>query len=211
MKFQNKKSLLSNVGWVVMCLFSVLMFLVASNYLRLDPETYFPEQKLVYMAHSSMLIMHVVGAMLAVLIGPFQFIERIRKGRLLKIHRWMGRIYLLGILFGGIGGLYLATLAYGGLLNRICFAILGILWLFTGFMAYKNIRNKQIEAHREWMTRNYALTFASVTLRLLTTILSSTGLEFLVVYTIAAWLCWIPNLLVAEWIINRRRKLQGIS
>ena len=29
------------------------------------------------------------------------------------------------------------------------------------------------------------------------------GLKFLVAYSIVAWLSWIPNLLVAEWMIRR--------
>lgn len=212
MKSQIKKPFLNKVGWWVMCVLAVFMFLIASPYLGMNPDTYFVEQKLVYMAHTSMLIMHIVGAMLATIIGPFQFLERIRKGRVLNVHRWMGRIYLLGVLFGGIGGLYLAPLAYGGLPARLGFATLGILWLFSGYMAYKNIRNKKIEAHREWMTRNYALTFAAVTLRLWLITLGGIGVEFLVAYITVAWLCWIPNLFVAEWIIiNKRKRLNKIE
>ena len=31
------------------------------------------------------------------------------------------------------------------------------------------------------------------------------GIEFLLGYIVVAWLCWIPNLLVVEWMIRRRR------
>jgi hypothetical protein len=55
------------------------------------------------------------------------------------------------------------------------------------------------------MIRNYALTFAGVMLRLWMPILVSLGVEFLAAYTVVAWLCWIPNLLVVEWMIRRRR------
>jgi uncharacterized membrane protein len=191
-----------------MLFLAALMFLLASRYLTMNPDVYFPEQRAVYVAHTTMLLMHIVGAMLATLIGPFQFLPGIRKGRFLKLHRWLGRTYLLGILFGGLGGLYLAFLAYGGLPARLGFASLAILWLYSGFTAYRHIRNKEIERHREWMTRSYALTFAAVTLRLWQLIFGMAGVDFLTGYVTVAWLCWIPNLLVAQWMISQRRRSQ---
>lgn len=208
---KSKPSQRITIGWVVMTFLAMLVFLYASSYLTLDPEVFFSEQKLVYMVHTTMLIMHIVGAMLAIIIGPFQFLEGMRKGRLLKIHRWMGRTYLIAILVGGIGGLYMAQFAYGGLPARLGFAALGILWLFSAFKAYRHIRNKQIELHREWMTRNYALTFAGVMLRLWVPTFESFGMDFLTSYVIIAWLCWVPNLIVAELKIRRRRQNALIS
>ena len=35
-------------------------------------------------------------------------------------------------------------------------------------------------------------------------------LEFLAAYAIVAWLSWIPNLLVAEWMIQRNNPLNMI-
>jgi uncharacterized membrane protein len=199
-----KTGVLKKIGWALMLFLSLMLFLLAGRYLSLDPEVYFPEQRLVYVAHTTALIMHIVGAMLAIIIGPFQFLPGIRKGRFLNIHRWLGRTYLLGVLFGGLGGLYMAQFAHGGIISRLGFAGLGLLWLYSGFRAYKHIRNKEIEQHREWMTRNYALTFAGVMLRLWVPTFTSVGVDFLTAYVIIAWLCWVPNLLVAEWIIQRR-------
>ena len=203
-----KPGLAKKIGWVGMLILAVLMFLLASRYLTLNPEVYFPEQKAIYMAHTTMLLMHITGAMLATIIGPFQFLPGIRKRRFLRLHRWLGRTYLLGILFGGLGGLYMAQLAYGGLPARLGFTTLAILWLFSGFMAYRHIRNKQITSHREWMTRNYALTFAAVTLRLWQLVFGIAGVDFLLGYITVAWLSWIPNLLVVEWRISRRKRSQ---
>lgn len=214
MKTQNNKlkpSFLSRLGWVVMTFLALFLFLIASRYLTLNPDVYFPEQKLVYIAHTAMIVLHVAGAMLAIIIGPFQFLEGMRKGRLLKIHRWLGRTYLISVLIGGLAGLYMAGLSYGGMTTHMGFASLAILWLFSGFMAYRHIRNKNLELHREWMTRNYALTFAGVMLRLWIPIFSAFGMEFLTAYLIVAWLCWIPNLYVAQWIISRRRSREGTS
>lgn len=195
-----------NLGWVVMTFLAMMVFLVASRYLTLNPDEFFPEQKLVYMAHITMIILHVVGAMLAIIIGPFQFLEGMRSGHLLKVHRWLGRTYLIAVLVGGLAGLYMATLSYGGIVSHLGFASLAILWLFSGLMAYKHIRNKNIELHREWMIRNYSLTFAGVMLRLWMPTFVIAGVDFMAGYILIAWLCWIPNLLVAQWIILRHRQ-----
>src|SRR5690349_3103454 len=214
MKSQNinsNSSFMKRLGWVVMTFLALMVFLYASRYLSMDPEVFFPEQKLVYLAHTTMLWFHIVGAMLAIILGPFQFLDGMRKGRFLKVHRWLGRIYLIAILIGGIGGLYMAPLAYGGLVSRSGFTALALLWLFSAFKAYQHIRNKEIESHREWMTRNYALTFAGVMLRLWLPTFGAIGIDFMAGYIVIAWLCWVPNLMVAEWIIRRRRQQQNFE
>jgi uncharacterized membrane protein len=193
------------IGWGLMTFLAGLVFLYAASYLTLDPDNYFPEQKLVYMLHTTGLLMHIVGAMLAVILGPFQFLPRSRSRRFLNVHRWLGRTYLIAVLVGGLGGLYMAPLSYGGLTTHLGFASLGILWLVSGWKAYRHIRHKEIESHREWMMRNYALTFAGVMLRVWMPLSGAVGLEFLPSYLVVAWLCWVPNLLVAEWMIRRRR------
>jgi uncharacterized membrane protein len=203
-----KPGLLKKIGWSMMLILAILVSLMVSRYLTLDPDVYFPEQKAVYMAHSTILIVHVVASMLAILIGPFQFLPRIRKGRWLKVHRGLGRTYLLGILFGGLSGLYMAQLAYGGTISRLGFTALAILWLYSGYKAYKHIRNKNIEGHRQWMIRNYALTFAGVMLRVWSPLSDAMGIDFLMAYRAIAWLCWVPNLIFAHWVISGIRRSQ---
>ncbi len=144
-------------------------------------------------------------AIVANLIGPFLFLPKLRSQPFLKLHRGFGTVYLVGVLMGGAGELYLSFLAYGGLANKLGFMSLGVLWLWTGYCAYHHIWNKRIALHREWMIRNYALTYAGVMLRLWQVVGMMAGLEFGVSYAIVAWLSWIPNLIVAEWIIQGTR------
>ena len=141
------------IGWGVMTFLAALVFLYASSYLARNPDNYFPEQKAVYMLHTTGLLMHIVGAMLAIILGPFQFLPRSRSRRFLSVHRWLGRTYLIAVLLGGLGGLYMAPLSYGGLPTHLGFAALGILWLFSGWKAYRHTRCREIEPHRQWMMR----------------------------------------------------------
>jgi hypothetical protein len=53
------------------------------------------------------------------------------------------------------------------------------------------------------MTRSYALIFAAVTLRIYLPFLATAFGEH-DGYAIVAWACWVPNLLVAEWLIWSR-------
>jgi uncharacterized membrane protein len=202
-------SLKQKVGWVILLLAAVFPVLVSLGYLTMDPANFaFPQQKAAYTAHMTMLMTHIITAMLAILIGPFQFLPRLRKGRLLKVHRWLGRTYMLSILFGGLSGLYMAQFAYGGIISRLGFGALAILWLYSGYRAYRHIRNKEIEQHREWMIRNYALTLAGLMLRVWVPLSMPLGIDFTTAYMFIGWLCWVPNLFVAEWIIRRTRPSQ---
>jgi uncharacterized membrane protein len=197
-------SLGKKIGWVFLLLMAIMPVVVSLGYLTLDPDNFaFAQQRAVYTAHMTMLITHIIASMLAILIGPFQYLPGIRKGRWLKVHRWLGRTYLLSILFGGVSGLYMAQFAHGGIITELGFGALAVLWLYSGYRAYRHIRNKDLEAHRQWMIRNYALTFAGVMLRVWTPVSVSLGADFTTAYVIISWACWVPNLLFAEWIIRR--------
>ena len=60
------------------------------------------------------------------------------------------------------------------------------------------------------MIRSASLTLAAVTLRIYLPLLSVTlGLE--VGYVLVAWLCWVPNILLAEWILRREPRRREVS
>lgn len=193
------------LAWGLMTLLSLLTVLLVSRYLTLDPEVFFPEQRAVYLTHLTTVITHVVGAMVTLTLGPFLF----WRSRWPAVHRWLGRIYLLGILLGGSAGLAMSPYAYGGVVVRVGFAILAVLWLTSGFMAFVRIRQGNVAEHRRWMVRNFALTLAGVMLRVQSPLLIISGLDFEVAYRIVAWTSWLPNLLVAEWIVRARRPAAG--
>ena len=82
-----------------------------------------------------------------------------------KLHKKLGRIYFLCILFGGLSGLYLAFEATGGVLSTFGFGSLSVFLLGIAGMALYKIKQHQVEQHRKWMIRNYSLTFAAVSNR----------------------------------------------
>jgi len=146
---------------------------------------------------------HISLGGLALLTGASQFSTRLR-GRWTQLHRVLGTSYVLACVGSGTAGLYLAVHATGGLPNALGFSGLAVAWLGTTIPAWWLIRQRRIEAHRRWMIRSYALTFAAVTLRIYLPLLADAlGLGFSTAYAIVAWLCWVPNLIVAEWMVRR--------
>ena len=84
------------------------------------------------------------------------------------------------------------------------FGLLGASWLFTTYMAFTKIKALDIHSHQQWMIRSYALAFAAVTLRIYMPFMQAgLGMAFIDAYLIVAWLCWVPNLVVAELIIRK--------
>ncbi len=160
-----------------------------------------PDIRATFEAERAGIYVHVFASSVALALGPFQFSTRLRSARP-ALHRWMGRIYLgVGVLVGGVAGLYMAFHAFGGVPARLGFSCLALAWLHTGFRAYRAIRARDIAAHRRWMVFNFALSFAAVTLRLWLPAFVVSGLTFEVAYALSAWLCWVPNLVVAALLL----------
>jgi hypothetical protein len=82
--------------------------------------------------------------------------------------------------------------------------LLAALWFASGLQGYRLVRRGNIEAHRQWMIRSFSLTLAAVTLRIwMPFMLVVLHWPFRSVFITVSWLCWIPNLLIAEWMIRR--------
>ena len=161
----------------------------------------------------AILYAHIGGGAVALVIGPFQFWRGLRERRP-HVHRILGRIYLVAVAVGGIAGLLLAPVNEAGWVGLFGFGTLAVLWLITGWRALVAIRRRDIPSHRAWMMRNFALTFAAVTLRLwlpllitpplLTGATTDFSVAFADAYAAVPFLCWLPNLVIAEILIRRR-------
>jgi uncharacterized membrane protein len=155
-------------------------------------------------------VVHFLGGAVVIVLGAFQFNRRFRT-RHLHLHRWFGRLYVIGVLIGGVAALYLAFYSFGGVVTHFGFGLLAICWMGTTVSAYRHIRAGDVAVHQQWMIRSYALTLAAVTLRLYLPLFQIAGLSFEESYPVIAWLCWVPNLLVAEWLLVPRAARSGTA
>jgi uncharacterized membrane protein len=200
--------LLSRPGWVVMTVLSLTVLPFVWHYLAFDPSSYFAEQREVYVRREFVLGVHVLSGMLAITIGPFQFVSRLRR-RFLAVHRALGVVYIAAATGVGLTGLVLATSGYGGLVARIGFGTQSLAILYTTWTALRMIFARRIGDHRRWMIRSFSIMFAGVMLRLMVLAyytLSEAGLvgfSFEQAYAAIAWLDWVPNLLLAVWLTRR--------
>lgn len=146
---------------------------------------------------------------LALAIGGFQFFAGLRTW-LPRLHRWVGRTYALACMLSAIGGIWLAIGTDNGTAAQVGFLMLGIAWIVTTGFGYLRARGRRFTEHQEWMKRSFSLTFGAVTLRIyLGLSLGVMGLPFETAYPVIAYISWIPNLMVAEWLIRRKAARRG--
>jgi uncharacterized membrane protein len=147
---------------------------------------------------------HIVASGLALLIGPFQFLRALRN-RAPRVHRWMGRTYVLACLVGGLAGGSIALFSSSGLVAGFGFFVLAVCWLFCTVRAYLAVRAHDYVTHQRWMIRSFALTFAAVMLRIYIPFALVIGIGYEASYPVIAWLCWVPNLVVAQFLVRSAR------
>jgi len=170
-----------------------------------------PDMKINFLIHPVGIYAHVFASLVALSLAPFQFSSRLRSARP-RVHRLMGRAYLgIGVVVGGLAGLYMSIFAFGGVTAKLGFACLAVIWLYTGVRAYRAIRRGAVQEHRSWMVRNVSLTLAAVTLRIYLPSSMLAGIPFEVAYPVIAWLCWMPNLVVAELFFARTQHASGTA
>jgi predicted membrane protein DUF2306 len=139
---------------------------------------------------------HMLLGPIALLTGPWQFFPNIR-AKYPKVHRWNGRVYVTACLISGVGALFTAPYASGGIVASIGFAMLALSWLGTTFAGWRLAVAGNFALHRMLMRFSYALTFAAVTLRLQIP-LGFIFLGFTSYREMSVWLaytCWIPNVI----------------
>lgn len=185
-------------------------YLLGSAGLMLDAATPHPLWSAPYAnpAHLTPLMLHVGGAVVALSLGPWQFIGRLRS-RWPGVHQAVGRVYVVAVLATGVGGLLLAPTTHTGRLAGLGFGLLALGTLASTAVAFAAVRRGQIARHREWMTRSYAFIFTGVSFRLCVFLLPGLGLSFDTAYAVGAWIGWPINLAVAEVLLRRARHQAG--
>jgi hypothetical protein len=146
--------------WLI-ALLSVAVGLYGLSYLVGRPA---PPGPATNAARYPWLAIHAISAGAALLIGPWQFFAAIRR-RWPAVHHWTGRTYVTLCAIGGSAGLILAWNTSSGDVARYGFLTLAVVWMGCTGMAYTKALRRDFVAHRAWMTRSFALTFAAVTLR----------------------------------------------
>ena len=197
---------MKKVSWIIFGILSTLVGLYPVIYFIIDRRFGLLRSKPAELLSDSLWNIafygHIVLGGLALLIGWLQFNHNLRNKKI-NLHRKIGKIYIVSVLISGFCGLYIALFATGGIISILGFGSLGIIWLTTTAMAFNAIKKGKVNLHKKFMIYSYAACFAAVTLRIWLPILTGLFGEFNVAYRIVAWLCWVPNIIVAYFIINK--------
>jgi uncharacterized membrane protein len=149
------------------------------------------------------LLPHGMAGACALLLGPMQFSDRLRK-RFTKLHRVVGRIYIAGVLVAGPMGFYIqffqermgATRTFSA-----AAAVDAILLMTTTGIAFFFILRGNVSLHRQWMTRSFAVALVFLEVRVVSGI---TGWENLgpPVDEAVVWGCLAFSILAADIILQ---------
>lgn len=207
----NVSKAIINLTWVLfLACFFVLMAQIILHYIPYSSNAAFLQIKQTEVLNTKVYLpifyVHVYSSLFVLLAGFSQF-----NGWLLryypKIHKLGGYIYVVTVLgFTAPSGFFMAWFANGGALAKLSFIILAILWFYFTLKATLCILNGNVVAHKNFMIRSFALTTSAFTLRLWKLILIHLfHLAPMDAYQIVAWLSWIPNLFIAEWLIKKNK------
>jgi uncharacterized membrane protein len=147
--------------WIALGLTTLFVFITSEVFLIADYPMYH-RYRLQVIADRHLLIPHVLFGTIALLSGPLQFSTRFRL-RHLKLHRVLGRAYVVSVMIGAFTGIALAA-GRPGLPGTTMQAAA---WIICTTAAFLTARNRQITQHRQWMARSYAVTFTFVSSRVL--------------------------------------------
>ena len=159
------------------------------------------------------LLAHLVPGMVASGVGLMQIWLGLT-GRLGRLHRVLGRVYVGAVALGCCGGVYLALTIPGHPAYAAGLFFLAVAWAMTTTMAVLTIRARRIVDHRNWMLRSYTVTFGFVLFRLVDLLLH---LVIMVpadpvadpLDTLMAWACWAVPLLVIDFAIQLKALRRG--
>lgn len=169
----------------------------------------------VFTGHALLTMLHILPGLAFVVLGPFQFMKRIRTRRP-KVHRLIGYAVLTSGLTTGVTALVMTTqMAIGGTTERAATAYFGTLFLVALGRAFACIRRRQVALHREWMIRAFSLGLGVATIRPIVGAFFATqrltGLTPSDFFGIAFWLGFTVHLVAAETWINQTRLIQSRS
>lgn len=198
--------MLKKISWIIVIVFAILIGCYPAIYFFVDRQFGLLASKdsavLESLVWNIAFYIHIMLGGVALLIGWLQFNTQLRL-RYPKVHRTIGIGYVVSVFLSGLAGLYIAFYATGGVVAKAGFMGLALVWLFTTLQAYRVILRKDISLHQTLMIYSYAACLAAVTLRIWLPILTGVLGDFIPAYRIVAWLCWVPNLMVA-FLITRK-------
>ena len=145
------------------------------------------------------LVPHALFGILAMLLGVFQFSNRLR-ARYLKTHRTLGYLYVVSVFIAAPLAIPM-TFRFGpSLIAASSMQSFG--WMATTAIALYCVRHRNVTQHRRWMIRSYPFAMVFTVSRMIIPLppvfrLGVVGIET-VVWTVIALAAILPNIFL-DW------------
>ena len=158
-------------------------------------------------------VVHIVSVTVYSVLGAFQFVPSLRRGRR-PWHQAAGRVLIPAGLLAALSGLWMA-LFYSlppsdGLILLILRLVFGTGMLASILLGILALRRRDFTKHGAWMTRAYAIGVAAGTQALI--LIGPellTGPPDVTTRAVLMGAAWLINLAVAEYVIRRRARLSA--
>jgi uncharacterized membrane protein len=181
-------------AWLAAVAFSIHFLLsVAGKYHAPNAAAY-----AMFQHRRGWLFAHLAGGTVTILLGPVQLMMRsVITSR--RVHRWIGRVYLFGMLVACTAAIGLNLTSPAPSAIRVAFASTTLAWICTAVPGLLAIRRGDERAHRRWMVRTYLVTLAPVLFRVLLDLALRSGVAVSPgVIAGLLWASWALPLLVNE-------------
>jgi len=154
-----------------------------------------------HVGHFGLLYVHMLGGTIMLFCGAINLYVGATRMHF-KYHKLVGRIYLIG---GSLGAIIAIVIALGpahksdgaAMLTNLStsLTVLAIAWMAAAGMAFRAVRNRRFDSHRDWIIRSYVLAWAFVFCRLASRVPTvaelGEGQAFI-------WLSWVGPLIACE-------------
>jgi uncharacterized membrane protein len=145
------------------------------------------------------LVPHAFFGVLAMLLGVFQFSNRLR-ARYLKTHRTLGYVYVISVFIAAPLAIPMTFRLGWSLIAASSMQSFG--WMVTTTIALYCVRHRNITQHRRWMVRSYPFAIVFTVSRMIIPLppvfrLGVVGIET-VVWTVIALAAILPNIFL-DW------------
>jgi uncharacterized membrane protein len=155
------------------------------------------------------LLPHGLAGACALLLGPLQFSDRLRQ-RFTKLHRVVGRIYVIGALVAAPMGAYIQYFEERmGATRSFSLAAMvdAVLLMLTTAIAFYFAYRRKVQQHRQWMTRSFAVALVFLEVRVIAGLGGWDG-NPAAIETIV-WIGLAASLLVADIVLQAQESLRS--
>jgi uncharacterized membrane protein len=158
------------------------------------------------------LLPHAFFGALAMMLGVFQFSDRLR-ARYLKTHRTLGYVYVVSVFIAAPLAIPMTVRLGPSLVAASSVQSFG--WMLTTAIALYCVRHRNVAQHRRWMIRSYPFAMVFTVTRMIIPIpavhrLGVAGIET-VVWTVIALAAILPNILLDWRAITARPIVKAVA